>query len=302
MFGLVIVIIVHFLYSIVALADKFVIEKSIRSPIAYGFFVSLLGAVAFFILPFNFGILHGIEWLYALISGITFTFATVTYFHTLDIGKISRMAPLIGGSVAILTALVGLIFFDKGYSANHIMGIVLLIIGIFFITAVYPHGRKTKKHAHTPQYIIVTALLFAISALSFEELFKTADFIQGFAYTRLVSGVVALLFLLYTPARKAILKEIHRKRTTKKQKFAPFFKVIGAAANILYAYSISLVGAILVNALAGLQYLLIFPLSFIAAKKIPGVYTAVKGTRALVYMTIGIATIVVGIGIIAITS
>ncbi|HBF67578.1 MAG TPA: hypothetical protein DDW36_04105 [Candidatus Magasanikbacteria bacterium] len=297
MLGLIIVISSHFLWAVVALSDKFVVEKSIRNPVAYGVLVNLFGVFALLLLPFQFEPLSGLEWIYAALSGATFTAGTIAFFSALDRGDVARVPPLVGGSTALFTALIAFLFFAKSYAPTQWFAILLLIAGIFFITAGHPRTKKSVHHI-TPAYIIVAALCFSFSSLFIDQLFTSAAFIPGFAFTRFFSALAALMLFLHPGLRRQIRKEIHRKRT-KTERRAPFMKLLGAMANTLNALGISLIGAVTVNALAGLQYLIITPFSYALAKKLPTVYAPSTSIRARVYGGLGVLTIVAGLGLLS---
>lgn len=291
MYALLIVVVAHFLYAIVALSDKFVVDKSFKHPIAYAFFINALGGLAVLLLLLNPSLLWRDEWFYAAVSGLTFLFGTVSFFHALQSGSVSRIPPLVGGATALFTALVGYLFFGDILVSGHVPALLLLILGIFFIAAGQPHTHKSRYGHALPSYVLIAGLMFALSALTFEKLTASADFIPAFAYSRGVAALGAFSFLPIPTLRENIAQERKRKRKGA-QLYAPLMKAFGAVANVLVAFAISILGAVTVNALIGLQYLFILPLALVFSKKFP---TAISlpstfRERALIGMgTLGIA-------------
>jgi drug/metabolite transporter (DMT)-like permease len=299
MLWLAIIISAHALYAIVYTADKFVVEKSITHPTVYAFLINIMGMGAIILWPFDLKMLSGAEIIFALMAGVTFALGTAFLFHALHISSASRVPPLVGSTTAIFTLIIGYFFFNVQLTAGILAALILLIVGIFLIAVSHNHSNSHNK---LPIYILLTSILFALSTLSFEQIFATNSFIPGFIFTRIFGGLTALAFLMNDNVRRDIKIELKRVRS-KLQKIAPFIKLLGAVANTLNAYAISLVGATIVNALVGLQYIFLIPVSYFINKKMPKIYKEeFKDKHQLFILSLSVICTAVGLVLLALNT
>ena len=95
-------ILAYSLNATVTVIDKFLLKKSIPSPVTYGFFVGIL---SIFVLPL---FLLEFDWpgwgsvLFDLGTGMVFLLAILFLFTALKKGEASRVLPVIGGVIPLV--------------------------------------------------------------------------------------------------------------------------------------------------------------------------------------------------------
>ena len=119
----------------------------------------MFGALA--VLPFiGFDLLMGIDWLWAIISGVAFGLALWTFYLALHYGEITHIGPFNGAMVNNFSLCFGLAVFREKLSGLQMGGIVILIFASLLLSF--------EKAASITVFILVlwailSGLLFAVS-------------------------------------------------------------------------------------------------------------------------------------------
>jgi len=293
-----IVIIAHFIYAAVFLADRFVLKKAIKSEYVYTVFISLFSLLALVFAPFGLTLLSAEQFGIALLVGGSFALASLYFFKSLKNQQATHVAPFIGGLVPMFTLLFSYLFFSESLSNDKLIGIAFLILGSFIIGANTRDSKTKKLSGKTIEHMIVSALLFGLSFASTRLLFIEVGFINGIVWSRLGMVVVALLFLCSAQVRKDVRKETKKKRP-KHEWVLLTNKLFGAVAYTGLIYAISLTSATVVNALQGVQYVFLIILALILNRKYPKAIDEKLFGQNLLFTVFAIGFIVTGLTYIA---
>lgn len=255
-------ILAYLLNGGVIVVDKILLNTSYPNPWVYTFYINLLGLASLLLLPLGFH-LNPQAVFPALISGIATIFAMVFFFSSLRIGEASIAAPVVGALNPLFTFLIGAVFLGQILSPKEITGFSIIIIGATVLTfnLWYKHLRANNQLF----LMIFAGLLFAISYLSLKEVFSQSNFITGLISTRIVSGLTAVSFLF----SKKLREQMFTVRGPALSPLLLFGQSMGAGAGLLLAYATSLASPALVNALFGIQYVVIFVAALILGRKHP---------------------------------
>jgi len=289
----------YLIMGFVFVLDKFILEKSVSKPVVYTFYSTIFMFVAFLAFPFGVTLLRGIDWLWALVAGVTFGFGLWTMFKAVETGETSHISPFLGAVIAIFTYVFSSFFLHEVITQMQILGIAFLVFASFLLSF-----EKSKKHSgfHIGfVWAIFSALLFAISHVSTKYIYGQYDFLTGLVWTRAFIGVVGLITLFFPSVRKVF------KKNTKKQKKEEYAKkhVIGIVVTnkvlavigvIAIQYAIALGSVTLVNALAGLQFAFMFLIIITLTKFAPKVFKEFFTNRELLQEWIAIIFILIGSG------
>lgn len=288
----------HLLNAAAFLVDKYLLARAVPSPAVYAFFVGMLGAVGFVVLPLDPDVPHGAaEWLLDIAAGATFVIALLAFFTALRRGEASRVVPYVGGTIPVWTLILAYLFLDERLPQRALVAFAILVLGSALITR-ESGGRATGKRRHAYGYASLAAVAFAVSAVLMKAVFLTQPFASGFAWSRLGSVLAAAALLLVPSARRAIAAS----RTQPRSGNAALFlggQVAGALGFFALQYAISVASPTLVNALQGVQYAFLFVLAAALGRRFPQLRERL--TWGVVVQKIS-AIVVIGFGLIILAS
>jgi len=297
----------YFLLALSYVLDKFLLADRIPKPAVYTFYVALLSAVSLVLIPFGF-YWQGFYWTaFSLLAGVIFIYALLFYYLALKDNEVSRVAPLIGSIVPIITFLIARVFLEEILTVWNLGGFVFLVGGGFLISFDLP--IKSKKIFRGFRYSLISGVLFALAYSFFKYVYGDSGFISGFIWTRLGLFAGGLSLLAFPAFRKSIILSFYNlfEKRRKKQKrnagTAALFilnKIFGGSSSILLNYAIFLGSVSLIQAISSIQFVFILILVSIASIK----YSRMFNEKLYFWdwaQKIG-AVIVITVGIILVSS
>lgn len=271
MLWLIITILSYLLLAVVNLVDKYLLTEKIPDYRVYTFYVGVLGGLILLLMPFVDFYIPGIKQvIISLLAGIAFIFSLYWFFKGLNLFEASRIVPAVGGLTPIFTFVLILIFTPghKFMSYPEIIAFLLLILGSFLI-----NYRKEKSITFRSLKIsAIAAFLISLTFFLSKYVFSGQPFWNGLILMRTGGLLVTLLIFIFS---REIKEEIFRKRVGLKKKTAGIFisnQIVGAGANILQNFAIALApltAISLINALQGVQYILLFVFTILLSIKFP---------------------------------
>ncbi len=284
----------YLLFAIVFVLDKFILTKTVGKPIVYTFYSTIFMLAALLAWPFGVELLAGVDWLWAIVSGVTFGFALWAMFIAVKKGEASHINPFLGGFITIFTFGFAAIFLSETLSEFQLAGMVILIFASLLLSF---EKRKGTSGIHIGYaWAILAGLLFAISHTTAKYIYELYPFITGFVWTRTTTGLVGLLLLCYPSVRRTFKKKEKTKKKTKKHVFAIVFsdKALSVIATILIQYAIAIGSVTLVNAMVGIQYVMMFLLILFMTRFFPKVFKEYVTKRELAVQWMSLFLVVIG--------
>lgn len=265
-----IVIISQFANAGAQILDKFLLTKNFPRPSVLTFWTAvwnLLGVVFVF---WDFVFFPG--WyvlILALLSGVAFTLALQFFYMAMKSGEASHMGPLVGGVVPVISFIVSYFWLSERLSSYQLLAVALLVIGTFMIS--FEKSRQHNGWHIGVVWGILAGVMFGLSYVIIRGVFLETTFSTGFVWARVGGFLAALPILLLPKARADIFVKSKKKKKNMKSGLIIFAvnKTLAALYFVGINYAISLASATLVNALAGLQYAVLFILIFIFTKTLP---------------------------------
>ena len=297
------IIFAHFLFAVVFLIDKYILVDSVIDPKIYTFYVSLLGIVVLFFIPFIDFYLPDKEHLFfALFSGITFVPA-LFYFNSLLSGfEASRVVPAVGGTIPIFIFILGNIFFPEQarLSFGQTVSLFVLIGGSVLIS--YKLSEENKTKLGMLKMIVACSLLFALASLSSKYAYINQDFLVMLIWIRLSAFLMSLLFLLDRTTRNKVLTKTENAFPRKSKTLFLANQAMGATGNILFNWVVFVVPVAfiaIVNALQGLQNVFLFVFAILFSKKFPEIFQEDLSKKTIVQKVFAILLIGSGLAILS---
>lgn len=277
-----------------AVIDKILLNKSVPSPIAYVFYISALGLLAVFLIPFGIQ-LNFYAIVYSILAGIFGNLALLTYFQSLKKGEASIVAPIVGGFNPLFALLIGSIFLGQVLTPPQLSAFFILMLGAVVLT----HSIWSNKLAANQQLVLmaVSGLLFAMSYVFLREVFALSNFLTGLVISRLTGGLFVIIFLLHPHTRRLIFSSrvTHNQFVNKTSLLLLMGQIFGASSGLLITYGVSLTSPALVNSLFGFQYLVILGAALILGRKHPQLLDEDLTKGTLVQKIIGAGILSLGV-------
>lgn len=300
---LLIAIIAYFIYAVVFIVDKFLLSQTKLQPSVYAFYIGIFsGFAALVLIPFDFSIISVEQTIISFIAGILFILATFFFYKSIQIGEVSRITPIIGGAIPIFTLILTYLFLGERLTINQLIAFCLFVLGGVIMLWPSKKIRVRQGMVKIPlikrlPLAILSALLFAGSFVLTKFIYNELSFINGFIWIR-IGGVIGSLLLFFSSDLRKIIFQVSKSIKIKTVEIAVFSKCLSALAFILLNYAIYLGSVTLVNALQGVQYLLLLVIAFFLSKKFPNIIKEQIGQDVIIKKIIAILFISIGLGIL----
>lgn len=290
-------IIGYFFNALSTTINKALLSRDIPSPAAMAFFIATLGMLVLVLLPFGIAGLTFGEYMASLASGLFFVAAIFTMFIALQKGQASYIPIFIGGFQPIMVFILAFIFLHESLTHNQLLGFILLTAGGLFIAT-----RKSRQRRLVYVIALLSSACFAVSFVATKWVFDEAGFINGLFWTR-IGALFGIIFILAKKEwRREITGILTRKSKERNTRTALGFLAAqgtGVISVVLIFYAISLGSVTLVNALQGVQYLVIFALVEPLGFFFPKLWKEELSKKAIIHKLISIVIVSIGLFFVA---
>lgn len=295
MYWLSIVIIAYFLNALAAVIDKYLISKRLPQPVVYAFFISILGILSVFLIPFGFKIPSPFIILLSFIAGGSFTFALFYLFTALKFNDTTKITPFIGGLQPIFILFLSYIFIGERLSAYQFIAFIFLVLGTILITSDIKNKNIFKEKGIISA--LISSVLFALSYFLSKVVYDNHPFLSAFIWMRFFSFSAALFFLIPKSSRNNIINTLKpREGRREGTSFIFIFgQICGALSFFFVNYAIKINSVSLTNALQGLQYVFLLIMVIILSKKFPHVLEEKMTSKTLIQKISAILLISLGL-------
>jgi drug/metabolite transporter (DMT)-like permease len=256
-------IIGHLANGVAFVIDKILLKSAFTRSATYAGIVGMLSFIVIFAAPFVDQWPTGTMAIVATVSGATFILALWAFFAALARAEASRVVPIVGSLIPILTLAGAFVFLGERLSDKNFIGFGLLILATIILSS---GGRG--KPSHDAVWLAVTsAFLFAIASVTAKALYDDVGFLGGFLTTRLAAAATALLiaFAIDRAAGQEILSIVRPRadHASSKQNKQPgrlsailaiVGQTLGAIGFLFVQWAVSKGSASIVNSMQAVQY------------------------------------------------
>jgi uncharacterized membrane protein len=258
--------------------DKILLRKSFRRPATYAGIVGATGALAVVLFPFGVAIPDAWGWFWMILSGTTFVVSLLLFFGALAAGEASRVVPIIGSLIPVLTLIGTSTLFGERLSTNQLIGFALLVASTIILAGGAAHTRMSRNAIILA---VTSAALFAVSSVAAKAGYDGYGFVTSFTWSRLAGVVAAVAILIWDPkAEKEFAEAVHphgvhghaptAAKVERGHKAVWAFVIgqsLGALGFLGVQIALSLGSAALVNALQAVQYVLLVAVALLLRNK-----------------------------------
>lgn len=240
----------YFLLAFTGVADKFLVSKVVRQPVAYAFYTAVTGPFSLALLPFGGQILKLGDMIVALLAGVCFIIGI--YFSYSAIGKtsVSRVVPIQAGLGPLFTLILSYFILAERLSLVQASGFFFLVMGAVLISFRHEEAGWMPKAFFQAA---LSALFFALTSVLTKYTFNHSNYITGLVWPS-VGFVIPLAFILpFRANRKAIF---NAPKDAGKRNIALYYssRATGTVGGFLQKYAIKLGSVAVVNSLQGVQF------------------------------------------------
>jgi uncharacterized membrane protein len=291
----------YILLGIVFVLDKFILEKSVSTPVVYTFYSTIFMFAALLAYPFGAGVLFGIDWMWAVVAGLGFGFGLWTLFQAIRLGETSHISPFVGAFIVVFTYICSSIFLGETLTIVQMSGISILLVASFLLS--FEKSEKYNGFHFGFVWAILSAFLFAVSHVATKYIYEQYDFLTGFVWTRAFVGIVGLITLffpsvwcIFKKKKKEKKRKIQDKTFVEKHAFGIVVsnKILAVFGVVAIQYAIAIGSVTLVNALAGMQYIFMFIIIIGLTTFAPKVFKEDFTRRELITESVAILFVIIG--------
>lgn len=282
--------------AIVFILDKKILTRTVSSPALYTFYSTIFMFGALLAWPLGVELLSGLDWLWAVISGLGFGFGLWTMFLAVKKGEASHVNPMIGGLITVATFIFAFFFLGEHLLPKQIAGMVFLVLSSFLLS----FQKRGARFNLLPGigWGLLAGILFAISHTSAKYLYDVYPFITGFVWTRFFIGLTGVCTVCIPSVWRALMSQAKTKKQKEKRRagivLVVITKLLGVAGVVLIQLAIALGSVTIVNALVGVQYALMFLFIYLLTLFLPSFFKEEFTKREIVVQSCAILLIVIG--------
>ena len=284
----------YLLLAVVSVLDKFILSKSVATPAVYTFYSTIFMLAVLLAVPFGVGVLHGQAWGWAVVSGVSFGFGLHTMFLAVKRGEASHVSPFIGAVTAIATFALSALLFRERLTAVELIGLGTLIVASVILSL---EKTRTAHGIHRGYaWAAAAGVLFAVSHVAAKYLYELYPFVTGFVWSRAAIGLVGVFLLFFPSVRRSFARRRRSKQASDHRvSIVVANKVLSVVAVVVLQLAIALGSVTIVNALAGLQFVLMFLFIYALTKAAPKILKEYFTRRELIVESFAMLLVTIGL-------
>lgn len=281
--------------------DKALLSSAFKRSATYAGLVGMLSVLVVVAIPWMKEWPTGIPLIMSLVSGILFVFALWGFFAALARAEASRVVPIVGSLIPILTLLGSVVALGEHIGATQLLGFALLVTATVILSS---SGGSARPPRAAIGFSIVSAVLFAISSVTAKSAYDAVGFLSPFITSRLAAAGTAVLIvtLLDTVAgaelKGLLLRKEKKGASAKAGIMAIVGQGLGAIGFLLVQLATAQGSAAIVNALQAIQYALLVLAAFILRKRAPALLGEKLTPRVVSIKVIALLLTAIGLALV----
>src|SRR3989344_129539 len=285
----------YLLLAFTGIADKFLVSKVERHPIAYAFYTEITGPFSLVLVPFGAKLLSPHDFLVALLAGVFFIAGIYHSYSAIARSSVSRVVPIQGGLIPVFSLLLAYLILGEELNTTQMVAFGLLVIGAVMIS--FRHERDGSWSTKALAYAAMSSLFFAITSVLAKYVFMHSNFISGMVWTRMGFFLAALPILLFKKNRDVIFNA-PKQAGVKNVVLYYSSRATGTVGGFLQNYAVSLGSVVVVNALQGVQFVFLLIMTSFLSIYFPKVLKEKVSFEIIALKVIAIILIATGLGLL----
>ena len=287
--GVLIAIIAHTLVGISLVWDKILLKRTgMQSLASYVFWLGAISIFGLVLIPFGFKMPSGKIAAIALAAGFCDLLATWFYYAALKAGEASDEVAAMGGFTPVATVALSIPLLGVNLDGQ-LLGFALMTIGgfIMFFAEQIPLRRMLPL-------VIPAAVIFGLTNVLQKIAFNHAQFVSGYVFFTIGTFAGSMALLLRPTWRREIFK--HSEEAPPRSKAGYMMnRLLAGVGSFLVVFAISKASPAVVEAIAGVRYVIIFVCAYAITQWRPSWFRENFGRRALIVKAVGTGFVVAGL-------
>ncbi|HKW99925.1 MAG TPA: DMT family transporter [Bryobacteraceae bacterium] len=292
--GTVIAILAHSLIAVSLVWDKVLLRKpATRTLSNYVFWLGAMSVLGLLLIPFGFELPSAGMAALGFGAGVVHLGAIWFYYRALKLGEASQTLAIMGGFSPLATVLIGFFLLSKPFGDSSVIGFALLVGGgfVMFLSEKLDLGRVLPS-------ILLSSVLFGLTNVMQKLVFDATGFVTGYVFFTLGTFAGAMGLLARPMWRREIIQ--HTEDAPPTSKFWYFVnRFISGVGSFLIFFAISRASPVIVDAISGVRYALIFLSVYLVTRMKPKWLKEDFRRRALIGKSIATALVVAGLVLVA---
>ncbi len=288
--GAFVAIIAQGLIGISLIWDKVLLKRpGTRNLFSYVFWLGAMSVLGVLLVPFGYNSpSFTVMWI-AFVAGVVHLAGNFFYYAALKSGEASDTLAIMGGFSPVATAAIGVAFLTKQMRGAQLLGFALMTAGGFLMF--FSEQAPLKKLL--PPVLLASGLLGLVNVLE-KVVYNQTNFVSGYVWFTIGTFAGALGLLIPPAWRKQIFAESGQDQPS--NRFWYFVnRFVSGVGSFLIFYAISLAQPAIVDAIAGVRYVVIFLCAFLLTKLKPNWLQENFGGWQLVTKAAATALVVAGL-------
>jgi uncharacterized membrane protein len=287
--GVLIAIIAHGLVGLSLVWDKILLKrKGMQSLASYVFWLGAISIFGVLLIPFGFKMPPVKIAAIALAAGFCDLLATWFYYAALKAGEASDEVAAMGGFTPVATVALSIPLLGVNLDGQ-LLGFALMTIGgfIMFFAEQIPLRRMLPL-------VIPAAVIFGLTNVLQKIAFNHAQFVSGYVFFTIGTFAGSMALLLRPAWRRDIFK--HSGEAPPRSKAGYMInRFLAGVGSFLVVFAISKASPSVVEAIAGVRYVIIFVCAYAITRWRPSWFRENFGRRALIVKAVGTGFVVAGL-------
>lgn len=291
----------HTANGVAFVIDKALLSTAFKRSATYAGLVGILSTLVIVAIPWVDRWPTGNTLAISVASGALFVLALWCFFAALARAEASRIVPIVGSLIPILTLLGTMLALDERLRTSRLIGFILLVVATAVLSS---SGGTSRPPRSAIIFAALSAALFAISSVMAKAAYDAAGFLAPFLTSRF-AAVAASLILVTVIDRKAgaELRGIFvSRRSSKRGSTAGLFAFIGQSLGALGFLLVQLAtaqgSAAIVNALQAVQYALLVLAAFVLRRRAPTLLGETLTPRVVAVKIVALAFTAAGLALV----
>ena len=196
--------------SVPSIIDKFILSKRHQDIHAFMIFLGLISFVSFLVAY----IINGLKIVSINVLIVCFILATITtvggwfYFKAVASWQVSSSVSILTGGIPISSIILAYIFLGELLSSANLLGVFLIISGIFIISYKRDISLINKKGLF---FSLLTSFMASSEVIFIRFILENASYWDVFSWIRIFQTIIAFILLIhysYTKGSKELFSKI----------------------------------------------------------------------------------------------
>lgn len=247
----------YLLLAFTGVADKFLVSKVVKAPIAYAFYTAITGPFSLLLIPFGAQVLNFHDFLVAILAGVCFIAGIYHSYSAIAHSSVSRVVPIQGGLIPFFSFLFAYLILGESLTLLQSWAFLFLVIGSVLISLRKESGKWTSKAF---AYAAMSSGFFALTSVLTKYIFVQSNYISGLVWPSL-GFIIPIPFILAFKKNRVAIFNAPKEAGVKNTALYYASRFSGTVGGFLQKYAVSVSSVTLVNALAGTQFLFLLILT-----------------------------------------